>query len=193
MCIRDRYITQRFWIIDTEKGKGFDAGRAAPGRGEVLRVWNIGDKIYMASYTEGILTEYDPAERINFPENPRIVAHPPTGMRPFAHTDDGICLYYSCNHHYGNYGCVLTRYNTQTGEAFYLDDPLPLQNITSLSYSKKHGLDVYKRQHEPFREPCHGLHPVQVLWLFLRFPFYQLLLRFLHLHAFQDSFWWNRR
>jgi hypothetical protein len=133
------YITQRFWIIDTEKGKGFDAGRAAPGRGEVLRVWNIGDKIYMASYTEGILTEYDPAERINFPENPRIVAHPPTGMRPFAHTDDGICLYYSCNHHYGNYGCVLTRYNTQTGEAFYLDDPLPLQNITSLSYSKKHG------------------------------------------------------
>ncbi len=132
------YITQRFWIIDTQTGKGFDAGRAAPGRGEVLRVWNLNGKIYMASYTEGILTEYDPKERINFPENPRIVAHPPGGMRPFAHSDDGTCLYYSCNHHYGNYGCVLTRYNTQTGEAFYLDDPLPLQNITALRYNPKH-------------------------------------------------------
>lgn len=102
-------------------------------------MWNMGGKIYMASYTEGILTEYDPKERIDFPENPRIVAHPPTGMRPFAHADDGVSLYYSCNHHYGNYGCVLTRYNTQTGKAFYRDNPLPLQNITSLSYSKKYG------------------------------------------------------
>lgn len=133
------FITQRFWIIDTETGEGFDAGRAAPGAGEVLHLWNMGGKIYIASYCNGFLTEYNPEERINFPENPRIVAHPPTGMRPVAFADDGVYLYYSCTHHYGHHGCVLTRYNTQNGKAFYRDDPLPLQGITSLHYNKKHG------------------------------------------------------
>ena len=73
---------------------------------------------------------------ISFPENPRVVAYPPNAMRPFAHTDDGISLYYSCNHPYKQYGCVLTRYNTITGAAFYSDNPIPNQEITALSYNK---------------------------------------------------------
>ncbi len=131
------FITQRFWLLNTQTGESFDAGRAASGGGEVLRVWNLNGKVYMASYTEGILTEYDPKKRINFPENPRMVAKAPHGMRPVASTDDGECLYYSCNHHYGILGCVLTRYNTLTGEAFYRDEPCEGQHIISMCYRKE--------------------------------------------------------
>ena len=129
------YITQRFWLLDTETGAGFDAGRAAPSDGEVIKLWNMAGKVYMASYTEGILTEYDPQLPIAFPENPRIVAQAPNGMRPYAKANDERYLYYSCNHHYGHYGCVLTRYDTKTGRAFYHDDPIPLQKITALHYN----------------------------------------------------------
>ena len=132
MILGTPYITQRFWLIDAETGEGFDAGRAAPNTGEVLRVWNLRGKVYMATYTEGVLTEFDPAARLNYPENPRIVAMPRHSMRPFAHAQDENCLYYSCNHPYGEYGCELTRYNAATGEAFYRDDPVPLQELTAL-------------------------------------------------------------
>lgn len=131
------FITQRFWLLNVQTGEGFDAGRAASGGGEVLRVWNMNGRIYMASYTEGILTEYNPEKRINFPENPRMVAKAPHGMRPVASTQDGECLYYACNHHYGILGCVLTRYNTITGEAFYRDEPWEGQHIISMCYREQ--------------------------------------------------------
>lgn len=134
------FITQRFWILDTESGEGFDAGRAAPGIGQVTRCWNIDGKIYMATYNKGILTEYDPDKRIIFPENPRVVAHSPLSLRPVSHTDDGVNLYYSSNHRYGTLGCVLTKYNTITGRAYYKDNPLDNQHIISLRYNKSQNM-----------------------------------------------------
>lgn len=134
------FITQRFWEVNIKENCGFDCGKGAPGGGEILQTWKMKDKIYMASYTQGVLTEYDPCKHPHFPENPRIVAAPPTGMRPVCAADDGTCLYYSCNHHYGILGCVLVKYNTVTGEAQYSDEPLPTQHFRSLFYNKKNNL-----------------------------------------------------
>jgi len=132
LIIGTPFITQRFWLFDENTGKGWDAGKAAPGGGEVLRVWNMGGRIYMASYTEAVLTEYDPTRPTITPENPRPVAKAPTGMRPVAHADDGRYLYYSSNHHYGHIGCIMTKYDTLTGETLYLDNPMDEQHIISL-------------------------------------------------------------
>lgn len=130
------FITQRFWEVDLKTGRGVDCGRAAPGCGEVLRTWKLGGKVYMAAYTGGELVEYDPAVHPHFPENPRVVAVPPHGMRPVASADDGRRIFYACSHPYGHLGSILTRYDTRTGEAVYRDDPLPEQQIHSLCYVK---------------------------------------------------------
>jgi len=129
------FITQRFWVMDEDTGIGYDMGKAAPGGGEVLRVWNKQGKIYMASYTKGYLTEYDPTKPPAYPDNPHVVAKPPTAMRPVADTEDDRYLYYASNHHYGELGCTLAKYDTLTGEATYRDDPIPEQSIRSLYLS----------------------------------------------------------
>lgn len=126
------FITQRFWETNLRTRRGFDCGAAAPGGGEILRVWRLGGRIYLAAYTGGELLEYDPAVHPHFPDNPRVVARPPTGMRPIASADDGRCIYYACSHHYGQLGSVITRYDTMTGLAVYRDNPLPDQQIASL-------------------------------------------------------------
>jgi streptogramin lyase len=131
------FITQRFWEANLRTGKGFDCGAAAPGSGEILRVWRLGGRIYMAAYTGGELMEYDPSRHPHFPENPRVVAKPPTGMRPVASADDGRRIFYACSHHYGHLGSVMTGYDTRTGLAHYRDNPLPDQQIISLCYEKK--------------------------------------------------------
>ncbi|HTL51317.1 MAG TPA: hypothetical protein VL860_01950, partial [Planctomycetota bacterium] len=131
------FITQRFWEANLKTGKGFDCGKAAPGGGEILEVWNLRNKIYMAAYGGGELVEYDPRYHPNFPENPRIVADAPGGMRPVAKADDGTSLYYSCSANYGNLGSTLTKFNTRTGLASYSQNPLPNQQINSMVYSKK--------------------------------------------------------
>lgn len=128
------FISQRFWLANIKTGEGFDAGRAAGGSGEVLQTWNINGKVYMASYTQGQLTEFDPAARCAYPENPRLVAQPPGAMRPVAAAQCGDVLYYSCSYQYGNIGGILTKFNTMTGEAFYKADPLPAHCIKSLHY-----------------------------------------------------------
>lgn len=130
------FISQRFWTLDMTNNTGIDCGRAATKCGEVLETWNKNNKLYMASYTEGILTEYNPQKPIGFPENPRIVAKSPHGMRPVASTENETCLYYACNHHYGELGCELTRYNAQTGEVLYFNNPLEYQHIISMRYDK---------------------------------------------------------
>ncbi len=127
------FITQRFWIMDTETGNGFDAGRATPGVGEVLRCWNIRDKIYLASYAEGYLVEFDPKKKIEFPQNPRIVTKAPA-MRPVADARKGDVLYYACTNKYGKLGCTLTKYNVVSGEAVHIEDPMFAQHILSLHY-----------------------------------------------------------
>ena len=128
------FITQRFWEVDLENGKGFDCGRAAPGMGEVLQTWNLNGRIYMAEYGGGRLVEYDPAEHPHFPENPRTVANPPESMRPVAAAHDGRCLYYSCSAHYGHLGSTVTRYDTETGAALSAVNPLPAQRLVSLQH-----------------------------------------------------------
>ncbi|MDY5015272.1 MAG: hypothetical protein SO063_04310 [Eubacteriales bacterium] len=128
------FITQRFWVIDAATGVGRDLGRASPGGGEVLQVWLCGGKAYMASYTEGVLTEYDPAAGGTFPENPRVVAEPPASMRPVCAAEDGTRLFYVSNHHYGLLGCEATRYDTATGETFFRPDLFPQHEVFSLFY-----------------------------------------------------------
>ena len=128
------FITQRFWLLDTDTGKGRDMGRAAPGGGEVLKTWNIDGKIYMASYANGYLTEFDPRQPGTFPENPRVLTQAPEGMRPVADARRDKTLYYACTHHYGTLGCTLTKYDTQTGQALHVDDPIPNQHIISLAF-----------------------------------------------------------
>lgn len=126
------FITQRFWQVNLRTGEGVDCGRAAPGCGEVMLARKIGRRVYMAAYTGGELMEYDPAELPHFPENPRVVADPPQGMRPVAAADDGRYLYYACSVPYGHLGSVLTKYDTRTGLAHYHPHPLPEQQISSL-------------------------------------------------------------
>lgn len=126
------FITQRFWEVDLDSGEGVDRGRATGGSGEVLRTWLLNGLVYQASYTQGQLSAYDPSQPADFPHNPRIVTQPPTGMRPIASADDGQRLFYACSHHYGHLGGVLTRYDTTTGAALHVDDPLPDLAINSL-------------------------------------------------------------
>lgn len=128
------FITQRFWEVDLENGKGVDCGRAAPGMGEVLQTWYVNGRVYMAEYGGGRLVEYDPAEHPHFPENPRTVANPPESMRPIAAADDGRCLFYSCSAHYGHLGSTVTRYDTTTGSSLSVVNPLPGERIVSLRY-----------------------------------------------------------
>ena len=131
------FITQRFWEANLRTGKGFDCGLAAPGNGEILRVWNVGGKVYMAAYAGGELMEYDPARHPHFPENPRVVAKPPTGMRPVGAADDGRRIFYCCSSLYGSLGSVVVSYDTKTGLARYHDNPLPDHQIQELFYDKK--------------------------------------------------------
>ena len=128
------FITQRFWLLDTDTGKSRDMGRAAPGGGEILKTWNIGGKIYMASYSNGYLTEFDPKRPGMYPENPRVLTQAPEGMRPVADARRGSTLYYACTHHYGTLGCTLTKYDTEMRQALHRDDPISNQHIISLSF-----------------------------------------------------------
>ena len=130
------FITQRFWLMDTHTGMAQDIGRAAPGCGEVLKTWNIGKKLYMASYANGYLTEYDPKKGGAFPENPRILTQAPDGMRPVADAQRGKQLYFACTHHYGTLGCTLTKYDCETDTAVHLNDPIPSQHIISLAFDQ---------------------------------------------------------
>lgn len=109
----------------------------APGGGEILKTWNIGGKIYMASYCNGYLTEFDPKRPGTFPENPRVITQTPEGMRPVADALRDKTLYYACTHHYGILGCTLTKYDTETAQALHVDDPIPNQHIISLAFDAR--------------------------------------------------------
>ena len=126
------YISQRFWQLDLKTGKGVDLGRAAPRAGEILQTARLNRKVYMAAYYGGELVEYDPERPVSFPENPRVVASPPDGMRPVALAHDGRVIHYACNKHYGGLGAVLTRYDTRTAQATWADDPLGRRQVLSL-------------------------------------------------------------
>ncbi len=135
------FITQRFWLADLRTGRGVDCGRAAPGRGEILRTWEVGGKVYMAAYTGAELMCYDPALPARFPENPRVVCKPPRAVRPVASERHGSVLYYACTRPYAQTGSVLTRFDTRTGDAVFAGDPLPDRQIRSLFYhSRSKGL-----------------------------------------------------
>ena len=128
------FISQRFWEVDLSSGEGYDCGRAAPGGGEVLQTWKLDGQVYMASYGGGELMAYDPGRPPRFPENPRVVADPPGGMRPVAAADDGRHIFYACSRKYGQLGAVITRYDTRTGLTRYRADPVPDQQVVSLRY-----------------------------------------------------------
>lgn len=130
------FITQRFWELNLRTGQGYDCGKAAPGSGEILLTWAIGAKIYMAAYTGGELVEYDPTRHPHFPENPRVVAKPPHGLRPVAAAAAGRVLFYACSAPYGRCGSVLTRYDTRSGQTCYRATPIPDLQITSLAWDR---------------------------------------------------------
>jgi len=131
------FITERFWEADIRTGDGRDCGRAAPGAGQICLTRKLGGKVYMAAYGGGELVEYDPRTHPHFPENPRVVADAPEGMRPVAMADDGRNIYYACSAHYGKLGSTLARYDTHTGEAKYAINPLPDQQIRSICHDRK--------------------------------------------------------
>jgi len=129
------FISQRFWTADIRTGEGVDQGRATAGCGEVLVHEEMNGKIYMASYTQGEMSCFDPKKPVRFPENPAVVVHPPRpALRPVCSCKDTKNLYYSCSHEYGHDGCMMIRYNTATGESYVADDPIPMQMVTSLHY-----------------------------------------------------------
>jgi len=128
------FITERFWVMNTNTGEVLGEERAAPGTGEVLRCWNVNSKIYMASYSNGYLSEYDPKKPMNYPENPRVVTKAPA-MRPTADARKDDVIYYACTNKYGELGCTLSRYDTQSGEALHKKDPIHAQHILSMYYS----------------------------------------------------------
>lgn len=130
------FITQRFWLADLRTGVAEDCGRAAPGRGEILRTWEVGGKVYMAAYTGAELMYLDPAKAIRFPENPQVVCKPPRAVRPVASERKGAVLYYSCTRPYGEVGSVVTRFDTRSGVALFAGDPLPDRQIRSLFYDR---------------------------------------------------------
>ena len=80
-------------------------------------------------------------ERASFPENPRVVAAPHDAMRPNALADDGKrYLYCSMSRHYGHTGCVITRYDTESGLANYNQDQFPSHMVISLFLATLLGL-----------------------------------------------------
>jgi hypothetical protein len=128
------FITQRFWQVNLSTGQGFDCGRAAPLCGQIQMLAQVDGKVYLAAYGGGHLMQFDSTRHPNYPENPRVVAAPPGAMRPVAITQADNCLIYSCSHEYGKLGCILTRYQCDSGLAQYHDDPLKGQRICSLHY-----------------------------------------------------------
>ena len=130
------YITQRFWETNLRTQEAADNGRVAPGFGEIMQLQKVGSKLYMAAYNGGELVEFDPNLPARFPENPRVVADPPGAMRPVGICTDGRHVFYSCSRNYGHLGSTLTRYDTRTGHAYDVLNPLPEQQIRSLAYDK---------------------------------------------------------
>lgn len=137
------FITQRFWEANVKTGKGFDCGRAAPGGGEIMQITKVGKMIYMAAYTGGEMVEYDPSRHPAFPENPRVVADPPGGMRPVAITllNDRY-IFYSSSHYYGNLGSIVTKYDTKTGMCKYFDN-VTRDQITQSLYADNETSIIY--------------------------------------------------
>lgn len=172
------FITQRFWEANRRTKQGFDCGRAAPGCGEVLQTWKIGGKIYLAAYGGGELLEYDPRQPPHFPENPRVVADPPGGMRPVAAADDGRHIFYACSRHYGLLGSVLARHDTRTGETRCCPDPLPDQKVVSLQYDRATNrlvfgtsMDADCQSRPPTSDECYfGLIDANDLRVYTRVP-----------------------
>ncbi|MDX1357805.1 MAG: hypothetical protein R3232_03130 [Clostridia bacterium] len=134
------FITQRFYEINLRTGKSNDLGRATGGRGEVLQVSAMDDKVYMASYTKGQLVEYDPSQPAHFPENPRIVLTPSgKAMRPVAMCKNNDTIFYSCSHEYGYLGSTMVRYTPSEGKSLVVENPIKNHMIRSLFYDS--GLD----------------------------------------------------
>ena len=128
------FITQRFFEMNIRENKGLDMGRATGGVGEVLAVIPFKDKIYMASYTQGYMTEYDPKLPARFPENPRSVVEPPApAMRPVGYCTDHDSVYYSCSHEYGFLGSMTIKYTPESGKTVFLDNPLEHHMIVPCS------------------------------------------------------------
>jgi hypothetical protein len=135
------FITQRFWMADLATGKSWDCGRAAPGTGQITQTCRIGKRIYMAAYTGGELMEFDPDRPAAFPTNPRVVAGMPLALRPVAIIHHGPIIWYACSRKYGVLGSVLLRYDTRSGEASWVVDPLGPRQVLSLAYDRaRHAL-----------------------------------------------------
>lgn len=111
------FISQRFLKIDLETGRGYDMGRANNGGGEVLQVTGLNGKVYMACYTEGQLSEYDPELATGYPENPMVVAMPGhEALRPVSMCSNEREIFYANSREYGMTGSVLVAFDTQSGE-----------------------------------------------------------------------------
>ena len=170
------FITERFWVFDENTGEGYDAGRVSWGIGETMVALSKNGKVYLANYNQGVLSEYDPTRHAAFPDNPRVIAKHAKALRPKAICDDEESVYMAANHYYGTLGCVLTKYNTVTGQTLHLDDPMPPHSIRSLYYND--GIlwsgATWKSDARTTEEPCHhtffAMHDPETLKVLDTFP-----------------------
>ncbi len=135
------FITQRFYEINLKTNKSIDLGRASGGRGEILQIEELNEKIYMASYNKGQLVEYDPLNHAHFPENPRIVVNPlANAMRPVALCKNDKSIFYSCSLEYGHLGSMMIKYTPKTSNSLIVPNTINNQMIRSLIYNQKQNL-----------------------------------------------------
>ncbi|MEG2857682.1 MAG: hypothetical protein RR994_03575, partial [Clostridia bacterium] len=149
------FITQRFLQIDMKSGRGYDMGRANNGIGEVLQIAGACGKIYMASYTEGQLSEYDVSLRMLYPENPATVAMPGhNALRPVAMCQSADSIFYACSHDYGYTGSVLVRFDIRSGKHVACDNALGARMIRSLAWDDGIGCIVAGTTYEADCRSC---------------------------------------
>lgn len=133
------FISQNFWVIDTESEDGYCAGRAGGSFGQVDYGVRVNGKTYFAIYGGGQLTEYDPQEHAAYPINPIQVAMNTQGQHGAGITTDGQVIWVAFKPKYGTLDGAMIRYDTSTGEASYKNASMPSRHVLNPVYDKSSG------------------------------------------------------
>ncbi|MFA9479536.1 hypothetical protein ACERK3_14700 [Phycisphaerales bacterium AB-hyl4] len=120
LAVTAPFINQRFSTMKLSTGEGADAGRAAPGGGQINQMlWEPQTRcVLMSSYTSASVTAYDPSKPTGWPANPRVLASAASEgqMRPQALVHDGRYVWMASGPQYGKLDGALSRVDPLTGE-----------------------------------------------------------------------------
>lgn len=133
------FISQNFWVMDTDTGQRRYGGRAGGSFGQVDFAVRAGGRVYFAIYGGGQLTEYDPDSPANFPRNPRLVAACDQGQHGAGIASDGQVIWTAFRPRYGTLDGAMIRYDTGTGEARYRIGALPSRHVVDPVYDPASG------------------------------------------------------